>query len=69
MEPFNQGGHDTIERDEPQAAPRAVEGGRGTTRNLRTANENIRKAQGDDALDTPVDPKKTGNRPRFDRDR
>jgi hypothetical protein len=36
---------------------------------VREANENIRKAQGDEQTDTPVDPKKTGNRPRFDRDR
>jgi hypothetical protein len=41
----------------------------GRTRDIREANENIRKAQGDDAMDTPVDPKRTGNKPRFDRDR
>ena len=35
---------------------------------LRKANENIRKSQGDDALE-PADTKKTGNRPAFDRDR
>ena len=35
---------------------------------LRNANENIRKAQGDDAADTSVD-EQTGNRPRIDRDR
>ena len=39
------------------------------TSDLREANENIRKSQGEDATDTPVDSRKTGNRPRFDRDR
>lgn len=43
--------------------------GKGETKDLREANENIRKAQDEDAPDTSVDPKKTGNRPRFDRDR
>jgi hypothetical protein len=46
--------------------------GKGETRDLREANENIRKAQDeepDDETGTPVDPKKTGNKPRFDRDR
>jgi hypothetical protein len=38
-------------------------------KDLREANENIRKAQGDDELGTPVDPRKAGNKPRFDRDR
>ena len=42
---------------------------RGQTKDLRTAEENIRKAQGDDATGEPVDPKRTGNKPRFDRDR
>ena len=42
--------------------------GKGHTKDLREANENIRKAQ-DEGTDAPVDPKKTGNRPRFDRDR
>ena len=43
--------------------------GKGETRDLREANENIRKAQDEDTSGTPVDPKKTGNKPRFDRDR
>lgn len=43
--------------------------GKGKTKNLREANENIRKAQGEDAAATTVDPRKTGNKPRFDRDR
>ena len=42
---------------------------KGETRDLREANENIRKAQDEDATSTNVDPKKTGNKPRFDRDR
>jgi hypothetical protein len=42
--------------------------GKGQTKDLREANENIRKAQ-DEESTAPVDPKKTGNRPRFDRDR
>ena len=37
-------------------------------KDLREANENIRKSQGDDATGT-VDKKKTGNKPAFDRDR
>lgn len=37
-------------------------------KDLRKANENIRKSQGDDALE-PADTKKAGNRPAFDRDR
>ena len=43
--------------------------GKGETKDLREANENIRKAQDEDATGTSVDPKKTGNKPRFDRDR
>jgi hypothetical protein len=43
--------------------------GKGETRDLREANENIRKAQDEDTADTSLDPKKTGNKPRFDRDR
>lgn len=42
---------------------------KGETRDLREANENIRKAQNEDTTGPPVDPKKTGNKPRFDRDR
>jgi hypothetical protein len=43
--------------------------GKGKTRDLREANENIRKSRDEEAADTSVDPKKTGNKPRFDRDR
>ena len=43
--------------------------GKGKTKDLREANENIRKAQDGEATKTDVDPKKAGNRPRFDRDR
>jgi len=35
---------------------------------VREANENIRKAQGDDSTDASQDDR-SGNRPRFDRDR
>lgn len=38
------------------------------TKDVREANDNIRKAQGEDATDPAFDGK-TGNRPRFDRDR
>ena len=50
----------------------AQNSGKGETKDLREANENIRKAQDEEATETdvdPVDPKKAGNRPRFDRDR
>jgi len=43
--------------------------GKGETKDLREANENIRKAQDEEPTGTSVDPKKTGNKPRFDRDR
>jgi hypothetical protein len=44
--------------------------GKGKTKDLREASENVRKAQDEETADTtPVDPKKTGNKPRFDRDR
>lgn len=43
--------------------------GKGDTKDLREANENIRKAQDEDTTGTRVDPKNTGNKPRFDRDR
>jgi hypothetical protein len=36
---------------------------------LREANENIRKAQGDDAMDTTSSGRRSGNKPAFDRDR
>jgi len=42
---------------------------KGQTKDLREAGENIRKAQDEDPTGASVDPKKTGNRPRFDRDR
>ena len=38
------------------------------TKDLREANENVRKSQGDDATG-PVNNKKSGNKPAFDRDR
>ena len=41
----------------------------GDAKDLREANENIRKARGEETMDTPVYAKRTGNRPRFDRDR
>lgn len=37
------------------------------TASVREANENVRKGQGDDATEMP--PGRSGNRPRFDRDR
>jgi hypothetical protein len=43
--------------------------GKGTTKDLREANENVRKAQDDEPTDTSADPRRTGNKPRFDRDR
>jgi hypothetical protein len=43
--------------------------GKGQTKDLREAQENIRKSQDEESTDTSVDTKKTGNRPRFDRDR
>ncbi|MEO5739136.1 MAG: hypothetical protein ABIS29_00885 [Vicinamibacterales bacterium] len=46
--------------------------GMGQTNDPRKANENIRKAQDEESsggTTAPVDPKKTGNKPRFDRDR
>jgi len=43
--------------------------GKGETNNLREANENTRKAQDEETAGAAVDPKKTGNKPRFDRDR
>jgi hypothetical protein len=43
--------------------------GKGQTKDLREANENIRKAQDEEGTDASGDPKKAGNRPRFDRDR
>jgi hypothetical protein len=51
-------------RNEPDQTP-----GKGETKDLREANENIRKAQDEDPTGTTIDPKKTGNKPRFDRDR
>ena len=43
--------------------------GKGATKDLREANDNVRKSQDDEPTETAVDPKKTGNKPRFDRDR
>ena len=39
------------------------------TKDVREANDNIRKAQDEDATGPAFDGKTTGNRPRFDRDR
>lgn len=39
------------------------------TKDLREANENTRKAQGDDAADTTSSGRRSGNKPAFDRDR
>ena len=43
--------------------------GKGETKDVREAGEHIREAQESDEPDVRVDPKKTGNKPRFDRDR
>ena len=43
--------------------------GKGATKDLREANENIRKSQDEEVTDTSVDSKKAGNKPRVDRDR
>ena len=43
--------------------------GKSQTKDLREANDNIRKAQDEESTETAFDPKKTGNKPRFDRDR
>jgi hypothetical protein len=68
VESRNQG-RDESDRVQPPGDAEPREQTPGRTRDIREANENIRKAQGDDAMDTPVDPKRTGNKPRFDRDR
>ena len=67
MESRNQSEHDRDRGAEGNST--SPDSAAGETTNLREANENIRKAQGDDAMETPVDPQKTGNKPRFDRDR
>jgi hypothetical protein len=38
------------------------------SKDLREANENIRRSQGDDAMG-PTENRKAGNKPAFDRDR
>ena len=43
--------------------------GKSETKDLREAQKNVRKSRGEDATEEPVDPKRTGNKPRFDRDR
>jgi hypothetical protein len=43
--------------------------GKGETKDLREAEEQIRKSRGEDAGAGGADPKKSGNKPRFDRDR
>jgi hypothetical protein len=39
------------------------------TNKVREAHKNTLNARDEEETDTSVDPKKTGNRPRFDRDR
>ena len=46
--------HEETKREEPK--------------DLQQANENIRKAEGDESL-SEADPQKTGNKPALDRDR
>ena len=60
---------DTVREDEVEptnkpVTPKEME----KPKDLREANENIRKSQGDDATGE-VDSRKTGNKPAFDRDR
>ena len=52
--------HEPSKRPEPN--------NREETKDLREANENIRRSQGDAATE-PTDNKKAGNKPAFDRDR
>jgi len=47
----------------------AREEAEGEKKDIRAAQENVRKARDEDAMDAPADAKRTGNRPRFDRDR
>ena len=42
---------------------------KGETTNPREANQNTLEARDEEETGTTVDPKKTGNKPRFDRDR
>ena len=59
-------------KDRPQPGEKPEEERDQELRQLRRAEENLRKAQGDDATgptDQSVDPNRTGNKPRFDRDR
>lgn len=42
---------------------------KGETTNPREANQNTLEARDEEETSTTVDPKKTGNKPRFDRDR
>jgi hypothetical protein len=49
--------------------PEQNAGNKGETKDLKEVNDNIRKAQDDEPTGTAVDPKTTGNKPRFDRDR
>ena len=53
-------------RGEDEATGRKVENDE-DPKDLREANRNIRKSQGDDAVDSTA--KRAGNRPVFDRDR
>jgi hypothetical protein len=63
---------DSQEMDQPGRSksnrPKGDDGSGGSTRDLKEANENIRKAEGDDSTATTRNARK-GNRPAFDRDR
>jgi hypothetical protein len=52
----------------PEPNKRPERNSREETKDLREANENIRRSQGDSAAD-PHDDSKSGNKPAFDRDR
>jgi hypothetical protein len=52
-----------------QDADKNSEGSPKRVRDLREANENVRKARDEDPTDVPTDSKKTSNKPAFDRDR
>jgi hypothetical protein len=54
---------------EPKNGTDASRRAKGKVKDLREANENIRKTQGEDEFGTPVDQRRAGNKPRFDRDR
>jgi hypothetical protein len=64
MKDHRQTGADMTSRDKAEQ-----NSGKGETKDLREAQENIRKSQDEERTGTSIDTKKTGNRPRFDRDR